>query len=454
MDSLIRYLDTDGPPSPKALEGDVEFLNSLGFPIFLAEADGRRYFVDSAARHLGAKEERAGLNHTEKQAIAMAAVSLILGLPNRKPDSLDEEHQRKRLMSSNPELDYLWTWGELLDFQKDNDTPLVASNARKLREKLNRLWKESNLTIFADAGTTNDHMGQVIKDVLLPTAFSHLRNLQVCTNGRILFNTIADAEVCAKGIITGGYQLGVDGSTDSIAGGYTEAFLRATEGLLRFGVCFVGCTAVDAVEGYLLSDSFEEKTVKEIVMSPLRSRIRVVNVDRTKFEDSPMREGFRFANINPEQIDLIITTRSNEIDKAHSCINRIRSNMGVPVIEVPLPQKSPASRFADMISGREIRARMDFTLLEELLYVLGLAIEEPSRSGSAGESGRTANARILPTKYVSRSVEMFLSAAVEFFLHDSSPEARPVKDRMLKIFKKYREASFLAPTDSGGVSGE
>lgn len=446
MALLAQYLE--GPVNPSSLQGDLDFLNSLGFSIEPVESGGRRYLVDALARHIGAKGERTDLHAQEKQSIAMAAVSLMLGLPNKRGETIDEMQRRQRLETTNPEVGYLWTTDDIKrQFDYNNGTP-AEHKVSFLKNKLSRLWQESNMSIFCDAGTTNDRMGFVLKDLFLPTAFSPLRNLQVCTNGRVLFNTMADAEVCAKGIITGGHQLGVDGATDSIAGSFTEAWLRATEGVLSFGICFIGCTAVDAGQGFFLSDSFEEKTVKEIVMAPGRSRIVVVVADRSKFHMSPMREGFRFSSISPEQVDLIITNAvdGGGRDESTGLIDRVR-NMGVPVIEAIFPSTNDRQSYPyrEIIRGRELRARVPYDRLEKLLNELGLTTRQSEEYNL--RSHEVDSSLLIPTKYISHSMELFLNACVDFFLHDDSLEAAPIKARLKDRFMKYREQTFLAFRD-------
>lgn len=441
--------------NPGTLESDVAFLNELGFVIQFVESDGRRYLVDAQARHIGAKSQRTDLNAGSKQAVATAACSLVMGVPpygagrndndtsapnGESSQAFFEKRALEHLKTTNPELGVLLTRKELRDLLIGaHERTLASPAACRTWSKLEKLWKETHITAFCDAGTTTDRMGSIWKDIFLPTAFSPLSNLRICTNSSALFHRLADPEVSAKAIVTGGYQLGVDGSTDSIAGGYTDAWLNATESDLKFGICFIGCTAVEVGQGFFLSDSYEEKNVKEIVLRESRSQIRVILADRSKFKLTPIREGFRFAAISPEVVDVIITNAAPETGaddrEAAAMITHVRENLGVPVIEAPwtpalrsdgLPKDSPEQAILDILCSPDYRVRIPKAKIERGLEVLGLGHTEPNKAH---------------TKYVNHSMEMLLNVVLDSLLDEREPES--FKASIKKRFARLRKATFL-----------
>lgn len=314
-----------GAPSRQAIRYDIEELNSLGFNIEKVSYDGRSYLVDASARHLFTKRQRVQINSQHKQAVGSAAAGLILGLPplGSQASKLCDSH--------NPELRDCPTRENIIEALDDQES--TTGSLVLLKDALESFWKEQNRQVFLDSGTTNDRAAEYLRDVILPTSYSPLTGLSVCTNSRGMFSMLAEPEVGAKAIIVGGSQIG---ETESLAGTLSEFFLKQAKSL-RFGICLLGATQVDLRSGrfYLCSDSFEEATLKSIALE--KSLIRAVCVDHTKFSESPMREGFPFASINPSQIDLVITSRpsgrGSEEQKDHCSRVEMIKARGVPVLE-------------------------------------------------------------------------------------------------------------------------
>lgn len=435
---LAKKRDLEGSSSTalssNSLQGDIDFLNELGFSIRTVETDGKSYLVDAAARHVDSREHRVDLNAEAKEWIAMAATSLVLGLPDGKEGSIEA---RRSLERTNPELRDLPSRSDLRRIIVEAHQNTLAENgAKRVFALLEQAWLEARMSIFCDAGTTNERFASWISEILLPTSFSRLCTLQVCSNSRTIFNVLGDPEVPAKAVILGGSQLGIDGVSESIAGGLTDAFLRSTAGILDFSMAFIGAVCIDGNLGFALSDSADEKAVKEIVMGQGRTGIRILCVDRSKFCKEPLRSGFRFAALCPEQIDLVITNAALSDDpleercESEACevIEKIRNTWGIPVVEAG-PQKgelkgTPAPR--ETKRGKAFRVRMKFHKQAQLFAKLGFG-EQPA--------------------FPSRAMELWANAAADYLL---SPEVAPeVVEELVARVSKLREGVFMGNMDRG-----
>ena len=171
----------------------------------------------------------------------------------------------------------------------------------KVLESLKNFWEEKHRLIAIDSGTTNIVLSQCLRQLSLPVPGSNLCSLTVCTNSRRIFEELGPSNVPIKTIIIGGQQ---KYRSPTVAGAMAEMFLR-TVTFLQFGICFLGATKVDLDRLAVCSDSQEEASIKTLLLE--RSSLRVIIVDDSKLQVGPGREGYRFASIDPQHIDLVIT---------------------------------------------------------------------------------------------------------------------------------------------------
>lgn len=189
---------------------------------------------------------------------------------------------------------------EVLDlFNRSNS--LLEKRQLELKRCLYSFWDESSRLVAIDSGTTNIMLARSLKKLLIPMASSTLSSLTVCTNSRRIFQELGPSNVWIKTIIIGGQQ---KFRSPTIAGAMAEAFLKSVA-ILQFGMCILGSTRVDLDRFAVCSDSQEESALKNLIMD--RSSLRVILVDDSKFQRGPGREGYKFASIEPRQIDLIVT---------------------------------------------------------------------------------------------------------------------------------------------------
>ena len=383
-DRLNRTLN-DPDRSQTAL--DVAYLNELGFALEWVEMDGHRYLVDAASLHLGTKHQREALRRRQKEAAGMVAASLVLGLPpfdealaelkGLLPFANDRRHEL------SPEFDCCWAQEQIITellhpipFDSPGTSKLQIAEgweglaqlkAQRVATLLRELWRETAMRIFVDSGTTSDCIISFLRDTLLPSPYSALLGLTVCTNSRGIFNSLGTYEVPIKSIIVGGTQLGM---TETIAGPLAELFLEKAS-VLNFSVALVGATMLDLRRFVCCSDTSEEQVIKQKVFE--RAQLRVVVVDDSKLTFAPTRESYRFAAITPEQIDLIITNlpvdnKGNELDRTSESVERFRRAVteirrrGVPVLIGRLEKTTVLSE--EYARGKELRCRISHDNLD------------------------------------------------------------------------------------------
>lgn len=183
----------------------------------------------------------------------------------------------------------------------------AAYKAMEVNAELKSFWKEMSRTVVLDAGTTANAIAHLLKNLPLPTPTTPLARLTVCTNSRGIFNTIGPASVLVKTIMIGGEQVA---RSEAVAGRMAEVFVMNC-GILRFGLSIIGASGVCLPESgtaFAYSDTTEEATLKTLLFS--RSNIKVLVIDHSKLRDKvPARMTYPFVNIQPEHVDLIITSR-------------------------------------------------------------------------------------------------------------------------------------------------
>jgi len=108
-------------------------------------------------------------------------------------------------------------------------------------------------------------------------------------------------------------------------------------------MCILGATKVDVERFVVCSDSQEEASMKHLFME--KSSLRIICVDHGKLQTGPGREGYKFASIDPNHIDLIITNsptlgRIGGDDDAGSFQAKVAAieRRGVPVLVATGPR--------------------------------------------------------------------------------------------------------------------
>ncbi len=177
----------------------------------------------------------------------------------------------------------------------------VEEGKKALRMKLHSFWQEPFRLVAIDSGTTNSLLARHLKELRLPVPGSALCSLTVCTNSRRVFELLGPPEVSVKCIVVGGQQ---KFHGPAIAGAMAELFLR-TASVLQFGMCVLGATKVDVERFVVCSDSQEEAAMKQLFME--KSALRIICVDNGKLQIGPGREGYKFASVDPNHIDVIVT---------------------------------------------------------------------------------------------------------------------------------------------------
>jgi len=202
----------------------------------------------------------------------------------------------------------------------------------------------------------------------LPSPYSALAGLTVCTNSIDIFRVLGSYEVPVKTIVVGGSRLGM---TETIAGSLAEQFLSSAN--INFSIAIVGATNVDLKRNVCCSDTPEEQVLKQTVFQ--HSNLRVVLVDDSKFKTEFSRENYSFVNLTPEQVDLIITnmpldergepcTDAYTVDAHNGAVDHIR-NKGIPVLEGSFAGRTPAFS-KEYTRGRELNLRVAHDFLEKV----------------------------------------------------------------------------------------
>ena len=483
--SLARY-NSYSTVSSSSLKADIKHLYDLGWSIHTVEIEGRIYIVDAASRHLHARFHRSEINAEGKESVAIACCSMLLGVPDK--GKVDDKGARELFEKSNPELDGLLSRTVFLNqlfeqngFEGDELKPVrdaiindillpplaatpdqeaskkilgnkylgarlggVAENVVRLKGLLMDLWDEARLSIFLAAGTTNERFARWVSEVLLPTGYSKLANLEVSTNSRTIFNIVGDPEVPALALVIGGSQVGVEGVSESIAGPLSDVFMDATSGLLNFQISFVGAVALNVAGGFAITDSLEERRMKESCLSSNRSRLRVLCIDRSKIKLKPVRSGHRFATLSPKHIDLIITNKlpegssdENE-EEAELCIRKIRREYKVPVFEAEFDHSRNDKRKVTAW-GREFRIRTKYQQSEELFMILFKDQNEQDNN-----DGKNKDEPAEP-RFPNKAMEVWMQIINEWFLSDKIPDS--IKQELVKAFNNKHEPTYYGNGD-------
>jgi DeoR/GlpR family transcriptional regulator of sugar metabolism len=313
-----------------AANRDVEAFCDVGCPIKIRDSAKSRgkEFVFLEGLHTDEESIREDLNPGGKALVARLTASMICGFsksretgllptwindPNTKKaldrlalrtegDNRIAARVRALLMQlqdkANPGgMDSAQT---VLSLLEESHT-VHQKNQEDIRRKLLGFWREANRLVALDSGTTNKAVARYLKDLFLPMPGSPLCSLSVCTNSRTIFEILGPSNVSVKTIIIGGQQ---KFHSPTIAGAMAELFLR-TSAILQFGMCILGATKIDMERFALCSDSQEEATIKTLFME--KSSLRIICVDDTKLQSGLGREGYKFAAVDPQHIDLVIT---------------------------------------------------------------------------------------------------------------------------------------------------
>jgi DeoR/GlpR family transcriptional regulator of sugar metabolism len=293
-----------GELAPQAISDDIAFWNNLGVQLRSVSATGpdadkrERWIVDQGDPHVRSKDPRSTLHQHQKQAIADAAMGMICGFGYGDPMQPQVDAQA---VPSN--FKDCYTWEEIeAELTKRARAGGADAVAKHVCGRLQAMYAEENRSLAFDAGTTNDRTIDYIAQLDLPTNFSRLAHLTVCTNSRGMFQKLGEPPVRTRVIMIGGEQRW---RTEVVAGRLAELFIRSS-GLLHFAITFVGATILDLTHYHVCSDSQEEAQLKSLLFE--RSALRVVCADSSKWQTHPMRTTFPFARLNPKQFDLIITS--------------------------------------------------------------------------------------------------------------------------------------------------
>lgn len=336
-------------------KADVEAFKKVGCAIAIQSSSEKRgkvlVFLDGL--HTNDDTNREETNGAEKEFVAQFIAALICG-PGRvrgkdlvsydfekvlKESNLDAVSCRETGQSVKLLLRELQEKGEVSGVLGQNTCDSIVkllsrSQERKkeLRGKLHDYWEESNRMVAIDSGTTNLKVAKLLAKLRIPLANSRLCSLTVCTNSRRIFEVLGPHKIPVKTIIIGGQQ---KFKSATIAGAMAELFLR-TASILQFGMCILGATKVDVEKFAVCSHSQEESSIKQLLMD--KSKLRVIAVDSSKLHGGAGREGYTFASISPDQIDLIVTnspirklTPPREWERFRNNVGAIEDR-GVPVL--------------------------------------------------------------------------------------------------------------------------
>lgn len=371
LSALQTLLNDKSYNEQKALR-DVEDFKAVGCLIELqpcAENSEEKHFVFTEGPHTDDDTWRERINGKGKELAARMAATIICGpsecikkhlLPTwMKNSDIDRALQES---IGNAAVDreitakvrsVLLHLQEMVEFE-NGDQPIgstdtivkllnqstlaVGDRLKSLRLNLRKFWAEANRMVAIDSGTTNKMLARYLKELSFPLPGSPLCALSVCTNSRKIFEELGPPEVGVKCIIVGGQQ---KFRSPTVAGAMAELFLR-TASILQFGLCILGSTKVDVERFAICSDSQEEASMKNLFME--KSSLRIVCVDDSKLQTGPGREGYKYASIDPNHIDLIITNspfRTKNQNSSKADIEKFKSfrtkvlaieGRGVPVL--------------------------------------------------------------------------------------------------------------------------
>lgn len=262
---------------------DIRFFNSLGVKLKFMSVGDQQVIADEEVRYRDDYGIHQGIRLVEKRIVAKVAASLIAG----RNTSFGERG---------------------LAGQSEIQGALKTQNLEKMSFRLPDIWRESSRLISLDSSTTNELVAHELTLLKLPSPDSSLSYVSVCTNGTRIFSRIARPDVRIRAIITGGQQRA---PSSTLAGALTELFLRHAS-LLHFGFSFVSATGVCVADAKCLADTQEDMVLKQLFLE--KATNRVIIVDNSKLRKPLQRDGFAFASLNPEQVDLLITNSPLSID--------------------------------------------------------------------------------------------------------------------------------------------
>jgi DeoR/GlpR family transcriptional regulator of sugar metabolism len=309
---MKSWLETKGQTfSPKAMDGDIEFLNILGSGgIFKTEdpETNEVIWVDNS-RKLGAtRNERMGHNREAKRNIGELVGALVVGLSKFRfgPEQSTAIIEKKDLIL-----------GYLQDFFKRK-----GGDPTRLLDRLASFWGDSQRTLFLDAGTTTEyfakdylqHFPLPLKSMAPPGRDGieepQVNKIEVVTNDRLIFYCLGEQEVKTKTIIVGGRQ---QFRSAAVSGRMAERFIKSND--LWAGMGIVGISSLCLPERRELSEYFYAENEYLAAMKLLfleRSRIKIIIADSSKFKSSSEQGDTRVCEINKNQVDLVITETASK----------------------------------------------------------------------------------------------------------------------------------------------
>jgi DeoR/GlpR family transcriptional regulator of sugar metabolism len=302
---------------------DVIFLNKLGFDIKRVRRGREVELVDGAGNAATMVELREDLQFEEKKIAAWLMAGIVCGFPPDETAATVADAGTKGSLRKRGDVDarkypYLAQCASRAEIRAilaqsksrcRSNYPRTFTKAHEILLQLEDFWRiEQSRVIAVDCGTTNRRLMDILKYVDIPCPFTSMSSLTVCTNDRKIFEMIGVPSVSIRTIICGGQQRLL---TESIAGALAELFLR-TAATLQFGIAIVGSAVIDLSRHACCSDSQEEAAIKTLMFQ--KSTMRIVLVDNTKLVRKPMREAYRFATLNPEQIDVIVVNKPLRVE--------------------------------------------------------------------------------------------------------------------------------------------
>ena len=452
LDLINRTFNT---PFRSVLDDDIKMLKEFGFDPDWIEIAGNRYLVDASSQHIGTQYQREMLRRRQKETCGMIAASLVMGLPPFDAKVVEfieggEELEQRKLSAKrrddlrekfSPHFTECWSQEQIIQQlvgKKSGARPQGAAHGKALRVAglLREIWMESTIRLFLESGTTTDRAAHYLRDITLPSPYSLLRGVTVCTNSRGIFETLGSFEVPIRTEVIGGYQLD---NSETLVGPISEASL--TNGTLApFSMAILGATMADMRKQVLCTDTPEERAVKHAAYS--RAQLRICVIDDSKFQDSPIRESYCFSKLIPDQIDLLITNdpldengnklKGPRLKPFEEKINTIRDS-GVPVL---IGFLDPNSMWEQYARGTEIRTRIGNRLLERLRQDVRYARHRQTDAVEMFFNDILAdyykNQSETPdapeVKWITKKIEK-VSKAVQASGNQESPYARAKRDR-------------------------
>lgn len=285
---------------PSQIDEDISQLNKLGLPYKIQ--DGSEEIIDPDEVFNKGLANRYELNGREKGLLTDLVLSLLVGIPDEcKVSTTPREGsiQIEQFFSINAIESSIREIAK--HFGNSDDSPSYDRLVNDLIKKWRSMLREQSRMVAIEAGTTLERLAQKLARLNTPVIGTDLVYLTVCTNSRIIFQTLGGSEVPIRTIVIGGQQRG---KTQSIAGGLAEMFVR-TASLLQFGCGIVGATSVDVETGYCYADSQEDAIMKGLLLS--KSALRILVVDNNKLGAKLTGGGYAAFALDRKFIDLVVT---------------------------------------------------------------------------------------------------------------------------------------------------